>query len=121
MTETATLVDRYIAAWNETAPAPRRALVEQVFARDAAYLDPLLQGAGHAGIDAMLGAVQQRFAGLRFRSAGTPDLHHDRLRFRWELAQGDGEAIAAGTDFATLDGDGRLAAVTGFIDLMPAG
>jgi hypothetical protein len=120
MTDTATLIDRYIAAWNETAPAPRRALVERVFAVDAAYLDPMLQGHGHAGIDAMLAAVQQRFAGLRFRPAGTPDLHNDRLRFRWELAPGDGEAIAAGTDFATLDEDGRLATVTGFIDLMPA-
>ncbi len=121
MTDTATLIDRYIAAWNEAAPAARRTLVEQVFAVDAAYLDPMLQGEGHAGIDAMLAAVQDRFQGLRFRSAGTPDLHHDRLRFRWELAPGDGAAIAAGTDFATVDDDGRLGMVTGFIDLMPAG
>ena len=120
MTDTTRLIDRYIAAWNETAPAARRALVEQVFAVDAAYLDPMLQGQGHAGIDAMLAAVQGRFAGLRFRQAGTPDQHNDRLRFRWELAAGDGEPIAAGTDFATLDDDGRVGAVTGFIDLMPA-
>lgn len=114
------IVDRYIAAWNETMPDTRRALVEQVFAVDAAYLDPMMGSQGHAGIDAMLGAVQERFAGLRFRRAGTVDAHNDRLRFRWELAPGEGEAIAAGTDFATLDSDGRLAAVTGFIDLMPA-
>jgi len=120
MPDTTTLIDRYIAAWNETAPTARRALVERVFAVDAAYLDPMLQGEGHAGIDAMLAAVQGRFAGLRFRRAGTPDRHHDRVRFRWELAQGDGEAVAAGTDFATVADDGRLGAVTGFIDLMPA-
>ncbi|MBN8892367.1 MAG: polyketide cyclase [Rhodospirillales bacterium 70-18] len=121
MTDTTTLIDRYLAAWNETAPTARRTLVENVFSVDAAYLDPMLQGDGHAGIDAMLAAVQARFAGLRFRRAGTVDAHHDRLRFRWELAPEGGEAVAAGTDFAVLDGDGRMAAVTGFLDLMPAG
>lgn len=115
------IVDTYIAAWNETAPERRRALVERVFAVDAAYLDPLMASQGHDGIDAMLGAVQGRFAGLSFRRAGVADAHNGRMRFRWELAAGAGAAIAAGTDFAELDEDGRMARVTGFIDLMPAG
>jgi hypothetical protein len=115
-----TLVARYLAPWNEADPARRRALVEAAWRADGRYVDPLAEVAGHEGLDGLIGAVQAQFAGLRFRPAGTPDAHHDRLRFRWELAGPDGAAVASGTDVATLDGDGRFVAVTGFIDSMPA-
>ncbi len=115
-----TLVARYLAPWNEADPARRRALVEAAWRADGSYVDPLTEVAGHDGLDGLIGAVQARFAGLRFRPAGTAGAHHDRLRFRWELAGPDGAAVASGTDVATLDGEGRFVAVTGFIDSMPA-
>ena len=61
------LIDRYIAVWNETDPQTRRALIARTWTADASYLDPLLQGDGHEGIDAMVQAVQQRYPGNRFR------------------------------------------------------
>lgn len=119
MSDPATLVATYLAAWNETDPVRRRALIAGTWTETANYLDPLMHSTGHAGIDAMLAAVQQRFAGLVFRQRGAVDAHNDRLRFQWELAPPDGEAVAAGTDFATLAACGRLQSVTGFLDLMP--
>ena len=113
------LIDRYIAAWNATDAGQRRALVAATFAEDASYLDPLMQGDGHAGIDGMIAGVQERFPGHVFRRAGAVDAHHDHLRFCWELAPPGGEAFVKGTDFATLSDDARLAAVTGFFDLLP--
>jgi SnoaL-like domain len=113
------LVDRYIAVWNETRAERRRALIALTFTESASYLDPLMEGEGSAGIDAMVEAVQQRFPGYRFRRAGAVDGHHDRLRFCWELAAEDGPVVAKGTDFATI-ADARLTAVTGFIDQAPA-
>src|SRR5215213_4903609 len=86
------VVDRYFAAWNETDAARRRALIAQTWADDASYLDPLMQGQGHAGIDAMIAAVQQQFAGHQFRQISAVDAHHDRLRFSWELAPERGAA-----------------------------
>lgn len=117
--DVASLVDRYFATWNATDAGRRRELIAQTWSDDAVYLDPLMQGDGHAGIDAMLQAVQAQFAGLAFRRIGEIDAHHDCVRFSWELARPDGAAVAGGTDFGRLTADGRLRAVTGFIDFMP--
>jgi len=113
------MVARYLAPWNEADPARRRTLVEQAWQAAGTYVDPLAEVAGHDGLDGLITAVQAQFAGLRFRAAGTPEAHHDRMRFRWELAPPGGEAVAAGTDVATVGEDGRFVAVTGFLDLMP--
>ena len=110
------LAREYLAAWNERNPAARRALVARLFTVDAAYLDPMMAGRGHDGIDALIGAAQQHFPGHRFELAGAPDAHHDVLRFGWTLHGPDGAAVVRGLDVATVGGDGRLASVTGFLD-----
>ncbi len=113
------LVDRYIAIWNDTDAASRRALIARTWTEDARYLDPLMAGEGHVGIDGMIAAVQQRFPDFRFSLLGSPDAHADRLRFSWALGPQGGEAIVKGTDFAVIK-DGKLQAVTGFLDQVPA-
>src|SRR3712207_8112878 len=59
--ETATQVQRYIAAWNETEPQARRRAVTALFTEDARYVDPLVDVRGHEGIDAAIAAVHQQF------------------------------------------------------------
>ena len=120
MTDVTTVVDSYLAAWNETDPERRRALIADTWAEDGTYLDPLMAGEGRAGIDAMIAGAQQAYPGHRFELADGPDAHHDRVRFTWHLRNGDGGHVATGIDFATLDGDGRLQAVTGFLELPAA-
>lgn len=119
MQATTDLIEGYIASWNEGDPGRRRALIARTFTEGATYLDPMMQGEGQAGIEAMIAAVQERFPGLRFRLAGKVDGHHDRVRFSWELAPPEGAALARGTDFAVLAADGRLQSVTGFLDMVP--
>ena len=46
MAEIATVVDNYIAAWNESDQERRRSLVSETFTEDARYLDPLVAGEG---------------------------------------------------------------------------
>jgi len=118
MSEFNDLVDRYIALWNETDAAKRRDLIAETFAERASYLDPMMASEGHEAIDCMVRAAQERFAGHRFRRAGSVDGHHDRIRFSWELTAGGGPVVAKGTDFATIAGT-RMTAVTGFLDQMP--
>jgi hypothetical protein len=111
----------YLAAWNETNPERRRAIIARAWVEDGTFLDAHFDGAGHAGIDAMIAAVQQRFAGYRFRLASGIEAHHDRVRFSWAAGGSpDAPLYFGGTDFAVLAEDGRLRAVTGFIDAMPA-
>jgi hypothetical protein len=117
MTDITTIVDGYIAAWNEPDPDRRRTIVADTFADDARYIDPLMTGEGTDGIAAMIGGAQEQFPGHRFELAAGPDAHHDRVRFAWRMVAADGGApVAAGVDFATVAGDGRLREVTGFLE-----
>ena len=114
------LADRYLQAWNEADPHKRRALLGAVFAEDASYVDPLAEVAGHAGLDALIAGMQAKFAGARFSAKGTPEIHHDRIRFSWTRGLPD-RKLAEGTDVATVGADGRLRAVTGFLDYVAPG
>jgi SnoaL-like domain len=119
MTDINTVVHNYIAMWNETTPEDRRAIIAETFADNARYLDPLMEGEGREGIDAMVAGAQKQFPGTRFELSFGPDTHHDRVRFAWRMvAAADGTAVAAGVDFATVDGDGRLQDVTGFLEAL---
>ena len=116
MTEVTTVVDGYIAMWNETDPARRRSIIEQTWTEDASYVDPHADVAGADGLSALVSAVQQQFPEHRFVLATGPETHHDRMRFTWQLVGDGGDAIATGTDFAIVADDGRLRAVTGFLE-----
>jgi hypothetical protein len=120
MSDIAEVLANYIAVWNETDEAARAAKVAQVFTEEAQYVDPLASVQGHAELTALVGAAQSQFPGFTFRLAGTPDAHHDVVRFTWELAQGDAEALVVGFDVALLAEDGRIGAVAGFLDKVPA-
>jgi hypothetical protein len=111
-----TLARQYLAAWNERNAPARRAQVARLFTLDAEYLDPMMRGAGHDGIDALIAGAQQQFPDHRFALAGTPDGHHNVLRFGWTLHGPDGAQVVRGFDVATVGADGRLASVTGFLD-----
>lgn len=114
------LIERYIATWNEQDPTARRAAIDAIWTEDARYVDPMVVAEGRAAIDATIGAVQEQFAGLGFRLAGPVDSHHDIARFTWELAPDGGEAIVVGFDVAVLTEDGRIKAMHGFLDKVPA-
>ena len=108
------LVDRYIALWNETDANRRQALIALTFAADARYLDPVLAGDGHDGIDAMVGAVHAKYPGYRFTRTSEVNAHHDRALFNWRLGPQDGPVFVKGIDVAVVTADGRLKQIDGF-------
>jgi hypothetical protein len=114
-------VANYIAAWNETDPARRRAIVARTFTEDGAYLDAHRAGNGHDAIDAMIGATQARFAGYRFRLSSGIEAHNSHVRFSWSAGGTETAPLYfGGTDFAQVASDGRFRMVTGFTDAAPA-
>ena len=115
-----TVVERYLAVWNESDPARRRELLAQGWSHDAHYHDPVMDGSGHEAIDALVQGAQRQFPGFRFRQVGKADGHHGYVRFSWELGPPDGPAPIAGSDVAVLGADGRLKQVIGFLDRVPA-
>lgn len=113
-------VQRYFAAWNATAAEELAKAVEAAFTESATYTDPLAEVSGHEGLAAVIDGAHQQFPGFEFRITGTPDGHHDIVRFSWELVStADGSAPVAGSDVITLADGGRIASVSGFLDRVP--
>jgi hypothetical protein len=120
MSDFDTVVDRYLAVWNETDAEARRAAIEEVFAADVRYVDPLAAVDGRDALSTLIGAVHQQFPGFVFTPGGPVDAHHEQARFTWNLGQPGGEALVVGFDVAELDADGRIRQVLGFVDKAPA-
>lgn len=121
------VIDAYVATWNETDPARRRAGIAAAWAPSGTYRDPVMASDGPAGIDAMLAGVQARFPGFVLKRTSRVDAHNGPLggpegsyvRFGWSLGPASGPSVVEGVDFCTLAPDGRLASVVGFIDKAP--
>jgi hypothetical protein len=109
-----TTVDRYFAMWNEADVARRAEHIAQAWTDDGRYLDPMLEAQGHAELSEMVDGVQAQFPGCRFQRVSGIDVHHDAIRFAWELVDADGSVLAAGLDVGVLGSDGRLQSITGF-------
>ena len=85
MTDYQTVIDRYIATWNEIDPLARRAAVDGLWAEDGSYTDPIAVAEGRAAIDATIAAAAAQFPGLVLRLGGPVDGHHNLARFSWHL------------------------------------
>jgi hypothetical protein len=115
-------VARYFEAWNATEPEALAKAVAKAWSADGGYTDPLADVRGHEQITAVIAAAHQQFPGFSFRPLGAVDGHHDTARFAWELVNdADGSAPVAGFDVITLDAEGRIRQVLGFLDRVPAG
>ena len=67
----------------------------------------------------LIGAVQDRFPGFRFRLLGNPDGHGRWVRFSWGLGPEGADPLIEGSDVVEQD-DGRIQRVIGFLDKVPA-
>ncbi|MBJ6637445.1 nuclear transport factor 2 family protein [Streptomyces sp. DHE7-1] len=113
-------VARYFEAWNAVEPKALRKAVAAAWTEDGGYTDPMAEVRGHEGVAAVIAAVHEQFPGFVFRPHGAVDGHHDTARFGWELVnEKDGSAPVAGFDVVTLDGEGRIRQVLGFLDRVP--
>jgi hypothetical protein len=119
MTDVNTIASRYIDLWNERTPSRRREILAAHWADDARYIDPLMSGDGHDGVDALISGVQARFPDFRFQLIGQPNGFGDHVRFSWGLGPEGADSPIKGTDFAVVQ-DGRIRSITGFLDQVPS-
>ena len=120
MTDIKNVANRYIDLWNERAPSRRREILQTNWTANAKYIDPLMSGDGHDGVDALIAGVQQRFPDFTFKLIGEPNGYGDYVRFSWGLGPDGADSPIKGTDFAVL-ADGRIRSITGFLDQVPHG
>lgn len=117
MTET---IDAYVKFWNTEAGDPQRRVGAEVFAPEVSYVAPT---GVRVGVDALVEFTETFVAGVgayEFCARAEPEVHHGRARLAWELRVG-GASFAEGTDVLVTDADGRITAITTFVDRAPEG
>lgn len=109
-------IARYGAAWHETDPARRRALVAEMFAENGVFEDPLDHVTGREALEAHMARFHQQRPGARFEVTSPIDIHHRRHRFTWRMITPDGKVAVEATNFGTVDASGRLLEMVDFFD-----
>lgn len=118
-TDTTAVVDAYLASLDEADDAVRADLVARAWAPDGRFVDPLQEYNGHDELRTINPTIQQHYPGARFRRVSGIDVHHDQLRFAWDMTAADGSQVVAGIDIGQLAPDGRLLSITGFFGDLP--
>jgi hypothetical protein len=111
---------RYLDCWNTTDLEARRTKLDELFAPDVTYVDPMGEARGRDALDETIAAVQSQFPEFVFSAVGAADAHHQQVRFSWGLGPAGAEPPVVGFDVAVVDDDGRIATVLGFLDKVPA-
>ncbi|MCX4091772.1 nuclear transport factor 2 family protein [Nocardia sp. alder85J] len=97
----------------------RRAVIAELFAPDARFVDHDGSVVGHVAIDAAAERVLTAFPQLHFAAAGAPSSVGDLGRLDWELRTADDVARVRGTDVATV-ADGRITRLWTFVEPVAA-
>ena len=105
------VVDRYIAALNETDAEARRELTRQAWTEDGGYF--------HDELVSVPVLAHEQFPGQRFVRTSGIDAHHGLVRFEWELAAEDGTVTVAGLDVGIVADYGRLIRIAAFFGPAP--
>ena len=107
-------IDAHLAGYCEPDADRRLELLRSAWAADGVLVDPPFDGTGPEGVAALVDAVLGHYPDHTFRRTTAVDAHHEYARYGWELVAADGSVAVAGTDFVTVDGDGKLATIVGF-------
>lgn len=112
MTETADIVERYVAVWNEADPAARRAAIATIWAPDGTeFLEAGRQYRGHEELAERVTRAYETFVGsgkYDVTSAGDAARHDDIITFTAQLTTPAGESDWAARVFLMLGADGLI-------------
>ena len=114
MTEAETIVQRFVAVWNEIDPAERARSVRELWRPDGRHYMGAHDVGGHEAVEARVAASNQRSVlegGAEFRPATHIQKLPGVIKFRWDMVtRGTAEVRSAGVGFLTLDAEGKIVA-----------
>jgi hypothetical protein len=123
------LADRYVALWNETDAARRRAAIAALWCPDGAHLlqpprelraaaaapglglTARLEACGHAELEARATSAYEQFVApgeFSFRRRDNAERLGDVVKFNWEMISRSGEVAGVGLEFLVLAPNGRI-------------
>lgn len=106
--------EAWVAAWNETDPSARAALLEESFEENGTFRDAMAVTDGRAALASHIAGVQNYMPGVRLLLTGDADHVHDRVRFPWRFENAEGGVLGAGWNYGRITSDGRFAELAGF-------
>lgn len=112
-------VQRYVDFWNASTDEERQKLAATTFAATVAYHAPVGVLHGVSELASFRDEFARHSPDYVFHQR-TAQAHHGRARLQWELTVG-GTSFATGTDVLELDQEGRIVAISGFLDRAPDG
>jgi hypothetical protein len=113
-------IDDYFAAWNESQPERRRALLESSVTPEVELVHPTWGRS--QGIDALVADIDKYRSALPDTTvvlASGLDGHNGLVRYRWNIVDQHGRQIMEGLDVVELAGDGRVARILLFHGQLP--
>lgn len=112
MSNLTSVVNRYMAVWNEPDPTIRRKRIQELWPEDGATCHRLLDARGYDAIEARVREAHEKWVrdgGYVFRARPNVVGHHNVAKFNWEMIPAKGGEIAAiGFDFFVLTDDERI-------------
>ncbi|HEX7133536.1 MAG TPA: hypothetical protein VF228_13245 [Iamia sp.] len=115
----AALVDAHLASFSAPDAATRRSLIEQAWASNGHFADPLFAATGHDEIDALAASVPGLYPDHVFTRTSGIDLHHGHARYSFAFTAPDGTVVVDGVEVAQVGADDRLVRVIGFFGPVP--
>ena len=109
--EASSLVERYLAVWNERDAARRRAAIAELWAPDGVYASDTGARSGRAAIEAAASEISDVAAagGFVFEAADRSHAHHDVVTFTWRCRSArDHKVTALGSELLILDAAGQI-------------
>ena len=135
MSELKSLVDRYVAIWNEPNAEQRRQAVAALWTEDALHVllppqatrdaaaalsvEAIFQSRGHRELETRVTRAYEEFVAageFNFRSKNDAQRLNDVVKFRWEMVSKKGEVAGVGLEILMLAADGRVCTDYQFIE-----
>ncbi|WTB87797.1 nuclear transport factor 2 family protein [Streptomyces cellulosae] len=120
-TTPAAQLERYTRFWNTGPDAERDRLAATVFTDEVEYRAPVGFLRGAAALADFRDQFVSHVGPATVRRREEPEVHHGRARLQWEILTGDGTSFATGTDVIEFAEDGRIRAISAFLDRAPEG
>lgn len=114
------IINRYLDCWNTRDVSVRTEKLADTFDLAVRYTSPSGVAVGRDAFDTVIAEAHADVPDHTITLVGTPDGHHDLVRFNWAVGAEGVEPIVTGTDVIVTDHDNRcIRVVARFVDRHP--